>query len=92
MALKILSNSVIVDSDGDNVMRDYVQVRQWLVAGDIALNVSEHEPAVTNIEGDGQPREEDKAKSSRFEGAAATESVLSRVWDRPEEDEACRDL
>jgi len=30
--------------------------------------------------------------SPRMEGAIASEAVLRRFWDRPEEDEACRDL
>ncbi len=32
------------------------------------------------------------APSPRMFGAIATEEVLRRIWDRPEEDEACRDL
>lgn len=30
--------------------------------------------------------------SPRMEGALASETVLRRIWDRPEEDEACRDF
>ena len=72
----------VAESDSDSeTIRLGLEALIWQDTYKRSRKLRESEPEAVGI-----------ASSARMDGALATERVLRRVWDRPEEDEACRDL